>query len=295
MKPLAGAFFSVFPFLWAGCGESASAEAGRENPKVSNNTSFPSERSSLTGVVRDEHGRPVDGAFVTLTEPASRRQLAQVRTEQDGQFVVRDLPPRPVEVHVHTGRHRNPPPQIVDPAHKTRLTLNVRSGETIRGRVLSPEGAPLAGATVGCSGKGSSFEQTDPSGRFIIGGLEEEPVNVFALAKGYPAKYVYAIRPGTEGLEIRLIEGGGVRGRLPEAVEAEVSLWRFVPELGKRIRTAGARIPAHRPTFEFDPIAPGEYSLEVAANGHPPFSRKVRISSGRTTDLGTLKLLGGNR
>ncbi len=108
-------------------------------------------------------------------------------------------------------------PQVVPPARPT-LTFEMISplpaitgsptSISIRGIVLDPQGAPLAGATVRIQATvNQAF--TDDQGRFSLAGLEEgKPVSVSAWKEGYYCAKVEAVAPpaGDVTIYMRLVQ-----------------------------------------------------------------------------------------
>lgn len=87
-------------------------------------------------------------------------------------------------------------------------TANAPSGVTISGRVLGPDGAPLAQATVRIQAT-SNQTLTDDEGRFVLVGLEAGlPVTVSAWEEGYYCASSQQVRPPAGGLTftMRLVQ-----------------------------------------------------------------------------------------
>ncbi len=122
------------------------------------------ETARVWGVVSDPEGRPLAGAKVLLFRGTSYAEVAGVKTDTDGTY---RLPP------VSPGRYSLAATSGADPGTRKTLTLEaskeyrvdfvVDPGESVKGRVLSPLGNPIAEARIECS---SSFHESGAGGQF---------------------------------------------------------------------------------------------------------------------------------
>ena len=150
-----------------------------------------SKRPKVTGVVRDEAGRPVEGAAVGLGHSDST-----VRTGKDGEFeILADrVPTGKVGDDMILVRHvkRKLAAAITVPKSlKAKITL--QAAAVVRGRVVGPAGQPIAKAHVGVTMRpengmtvslGSAL--TDAKGRYKLGLLPGgQKCELTASAEGY--------------------------------------------------------------------------------------------------------------
>ncbi len=206
---------------------------------------------------------------------------------------------------------------------ETVKDLKMLPGAVVSGRVLAPDGTPLAGASVAPAagdrgfafllrflnvGPGSVMTGEDGSFRFS-GVAASEKLVLEARAPGYlPSKSdPVSVSSGAEvtGLEIRLKAGGTVTGTVYGADGAPFSgaSVKVVPDLRDprdRWRTASALWRAEAVTtdgegaFRVDGLEPGPVLIDVQAPGHQPLRhRGVSVSEGTVTGGVTLRLEKG--
>ncbi len=161
--------------------------------------------AALRGVVREAGGGgPVPGAAVHVLVTGSggdSRTSAVVLADPGGRFEVEDLPPGRVaslraEKPGWAGAAEAPPADPVASLLSKGRTLSRdlllrRAASRIRGRVLGPEGRPVAGASVSASSEGSSSWQgpgavvrTGADGAYLLRGLPAGWARVHAAAEG---------------------------------------------------------------------------------------------------------------
>jgi RNA polymerase sigma factor (sigma-70 family) len=109
----------------------------------------------LVGLVVDDRARPVAGAEVVAywileeTGPGTRQHRLTARTGPDGRFVVDRVPVEAeVKLTAHHGGVRTDGPRTSRVGEATILRLTVEDGVSLEGRVLDPNGRPMAGAYV---------------------------------------------------------------------------------------------------------------------------------------------------
>ncbi|MEE8105741.1 MAG: carboxypeptidase-like regulatory domain-containing protein [Planctomycetota bacterium] len=185
----------------------------------------PQQRSgattSATGYFR--LGHLAGGTYTILVKPQSQRQGRGV---QSGSFLEKDAGPVP------TGTDE--------------LLITVSSGAIARGRVVGPDGKPVAGAMVSALLKKKAPRQpsvptaiTNTRGEFKLKGLGEERVEFLAGAAGFLPATTKAMADD-EDIELRLSKGESIRGevRKPDGSPAP-NLWVWIsssdPEVSKRL------------------------------------------------------------
>ena len=168
--------------------------------------------AEITGTVRDDRGEGVEGAYVIPYDVRLSFETYAV-TDSSGEFQLTELPPGRVRLRVV-------PPMVADVEEQfvpgtldvcegdvlmleseTRVSLEVDllPAARVDGRVVSPDGEPIADALVIARTKSGApqlqtrFVSTDGAGEFSIGGLviDDEPLYTLELdAEGYPRQYL---------------------------------------------------------------------------------------------------------
>ncbi len=182
---------------------------------------------SLWGVVLDGEEKPLEGARVFAWGPASG-SLGPVKTGPGGRYSFPGFPPGVVKLVVEAGGFAPASGGVVIPdgAVSIRRDFHMERGLSVSGRVWDGTGLPVAWARVLVERKvegpfSFSFRaprescSTGPEGRFRIGALERGArFNLVVKAAGFMEKTLRGVKAGTEGLEIALERGGGVRGKV---------------------------------------------------------------------------------
>lgn len=231
----------------------------------------------LRGRVLDEAGEPVVAARVGLTwqeiladdprgrpvgEPIERAAVSG----PDGRFEIAEAPAGTVSLTVNAqGFIPVEDFETVVPAPQ-ELTLRLRRGARLEGRVTTTAAAPVAGARVN-AGAGSAL--TDAEGAYAVDGIAPGPQEVQILHPHYRRRVrTLRIEEGTNRYDVELEEGFRVAGRVVDQDGRPVG--------GAEVRLATlsrAEMREHRAgtgadgTFQIVPVAPGRYGLEASASG----------------------------
>ncbi|MCB9896997.1 MAG: carboxypeptidase regulatory-like domain-containing protein [Planctomycetes bacterium] len=192
--------------------------------------------ASLAGSVRDEAGRPVVGAALTVGEgwrgtggdapPPPQHALS----DRDGAFAWDGLPPGSTNVDAQAPGFAplRASVQLALDAPAT-LELVLRPGCRVTGLVLdAADGAPLADAWVS-SGRTGAFDtrrtQTDAQGRFALDDLPADRLDLRADHRAYLTASAHLSLDPDAPCEQRfeLVRGGTIRGRVLDAASGEPS------------------------------------------------------------------------
>jgi hypothetical protein len=197
------------------------------------------------------------------------------------------------------------------------LQITLDEGGVVEGTVLSPDGKPLASAHVAHQPSidvpmlGDMSTQlgsdhlamvaqggfaTDTNGHFRLTGLADEgEFLVIAAHADYSVGIARGVRMGDRDVKITLQSLGSLRGRLTVA-EGEPPLGAFTVSL---LRTAFLvmRTPVRQQvfagtpdgTFSIDHLSPGNYTLQVSAEGRSDVQKDIEIKA-EELDVGELQL-----
>ena len=263
---------------------------------------------SIVGVVQLPSGMAAEGAMVTASPRAAggmpgmrmgRAQARSANTDENGRFVLEGVSPGSTALEVSLdGFPTLEGSRVEVQAGRTvkDVTLMLVRGADIRGRVLDPEGEPVAGARVELS-SGSRWmgamsvdeAVTDADGNYAFRAQRiGDELRLVAKHDAYveSGEELVVIERDLALPDLQLLPAASVRGRVVDGAGngvagAEVSLrkvrrddegaftTRIIEEaLGSR----GARaITDENGEFVVTPVAEGGYTLRVAADGYPKY------------------------
>ncbi len=226
-------------WLAAGAFQISAATAGNESDRA---------RPDLVGIVRDEGGRPLAGATVFIHTAGPREGTGvlcpscyadcrkRTGTDSEGRFKIESLDPDLVFRVLVVAKGRQPEfASKVDPAQPGPLAVALKptsggetAGRRLQGRLVDGQGKAVVGAVVNLRSvtreRGTQFggntnldpvAVSDASGGFVLNGREDfRAAGIEIEARGF-AKAIFAdLNTGGKIHELKLTEGGGVRGRV---------------------------------------------------------------------------------
>lgn len=277
------------------------------------------EGAAVTGVVKSLDGALVPAARVRVAiQVAGMRwdQPRQVFTDEAGEFVIRGLPRKPVQLVAITDDAAS---NTVDAdltgkdAEHVTLTLDVTG--RIAGVVVDSAGEPIEGAQVvawpsmrGREGRraarrdmqlrGWTQELTDSGGAFVITGLE--PESEYSLRASPPGvsgggwgrtMIREPVDAKTGDLDVRIVlpADGGVKGKVAFADGTVPDM--FTVDVGMRSNTPFSTKDG---SFELGDLPPQTYSVSITG---PGFDRKevpnVIVKEGEVADVGNVVVTKG--
>lgn len=193
------------------------------------------EGALVRGRVLDENGNPIAGAQISATEHREdmpgldmivgleglgiRTNSAHTtKTNEDGNFSLSGVKSGDYQIRATaTGyaAYKSDPMQLSDGVQKELDIVMDRGGE-ITGRVIDPNGTPMAGIQVAAMRfmpmPSRSQTETDADGNFRLTGLDEGAYNVSAKSPGFATASVGQITPGSAPIELVFERKGAVRG-----------------------------------------------------------------------------------
>lgn len=229
-------------------------------------------RATVRGLVRAPDGRLLAGVEVGYGRPG-QGLLARVTSDENGSFELADVP-------LGTWRFRAQGPagrcdELVTVAASEPCAWNplLERGDELAGRILLPDGEPLAGSELELWSTGPllyrAVTRTNEDGRFAFQALPAEPFELHVCAEGarFPVRLVPSLRaPGDLGalqLEARELERHTLTLALLEAdgerlAGGELRLWHVASGRGvvRRGLDEEGRLPC-------DGLPTGAYRVEV--------------------------------
>ena len=237
----------------------------------------------IAGRVVDPDGAPVAGAEVRASLDGSGRSwsfpappcppsdFARTKTDARGSFDLTDLAPGPVSLWVMAEGH---PKEVltVEAGGSTReLTVALRPGAVVAGRILDPKGRPVAGAKVSDDDHPSTVSRADGTYRLEGIGMGARNIDVSHPNHAFLSKTV-RIEPGENRFDVSLsrVTGRLIRGRVLDP-DGE-------PAAGARVLSNGkvAAATAADGSFAFV-VDEGSYTLEAQAGNHAPAAAEVDV------------------
>lgn len=278
---------------------------------------------SVTGRVVDVDGRGVSTAQVTyqpvrsqmtiigLSDSAVSIPPRSTETDDAGFFELRGIEP---------GTHRmsasaedlldglSDPVALEANARVDNVTIELDTGVSITGQILSPKGQPVADAKVRINRRfdgGFSFDpdqsptnifrsretMSDASGRFAFRALHPGTYDVTASAEGFATVREERVTAGEGPLVLELATPGRVIGIVTDATTGQ-PVTEFQAELAKessgpRRRRSGddsQKFEAKDGRFAIEDVEPGTYHLKVVSPRHASFQYgPFEVESGRAT------------
>ncbi|HYO16488.1 MAG TPA: carboxypeptidase-like regulatory domain-containing protein [Thermoanaerobaculia bacterium] len=257
----------------------------------------------IEGRVTDSQGRPLEGATVSgfrshpIFEPWElRRRRAEetvptTTTGPDGTFCLGELKAgEAVDLHVQHSGHVPARLPDVKPPTAEPLQIALRKARGLSGRVVGPEGKPIAGAALSqvyesrTSSGGESFGwgessrplgNTDGEGVFRVGGVEPGSLDLRVRAEGYRPKVLKGLlvpeEKDLENLEIVLDRSVSVEVRVLSTEEEPMAgEWVVVEPERLRDPFEAMRLDMDDPSDETDER--GITRIEVPKSGRYVFS-----------------------
>jgi protocatechuate 3,4-dioxygenase beta subunit len=271
---------------------------------------------SVTGTVRDQRGQVVAGVTIQAASTTERRASATGISDDQGRFSLTKLAPGEVRVTAHEGRMILRAPGTSDDdlqgvvatvvaSDSVEVTLTIEAQTaTIRGRVVDPDGGPVADAFVShqrvsdsaaaSPGSGArslrwGFDDrpvlTDVDGRFTITGLVDQgSYALLASRKGGGEAVADSVAVGEE-IELTIVETGSITGKLvvdggeaPARATLELSNTEGLSRSFAPYKTGGA--------FTFEGLPPSTYTLSVDSPAGSARIENLELAAGEAkTDV----------
>ncbi len=255
---------------------------------------------AIVGRVVDGEDAPVVGVVVTAQELGSDAP-GSGPTAVDGSFVVDALAGGRYRLRVDAYRGAptplawvGPPPSVIEiaggDARVGPLVLRVaRDADTVAGRVVDADGAPVADAFVRLGpawglGRGVPTTRTTVDGAFTLPTLGPGPFVLDAGLGGGPSAVARGVRPGQRDLQLTLVVPGSLRGTFA-GDGAGVALWRPGGFGTAAVASSMRRTDVVDGRFGFDGLAPGTWHATARTPSGVVATTAVEIRAGEVTTL----------
>lgn len=171
--------------------------------------------ATVTGRVLREDGSPAPAAQVLAAGEGDYSFSFSRWADGDGRYRIEGVPPGRQTItarHDTLGAGSREVELTVGGENQVDITLGPEESRLARGRVVDPDGEPVAGALVK---NGQNTAYTGPDGAFSIP-VDENGYELVARKDGYAPAYLthWAAGGAREGLELRLGPEASVSGRL---------------------------------------------------------------------------------
>lgn len=196
----------------------------------------------LGGAVVDEAGAPIEGATVELSTsfadsdyPPLNMAITSLKTDARGRWRSAEVPDalKGVSLSISHPDYQS----ASERPSRGDLRHVLAQGETVTGRVVGPDGRPIAGANVrlrsGSSSAGIADARTDADGRFALLHARPGEFYVMAEADGHAPAFrdVQVKRGGGDAGEVAMGPGETLRVRVVDAEGRPLPDVRFSPSL----------------------------------------------------------------
>ena len=235
----------------------------------------------LEGSVLDDDGAPAAAMVRAQLEErggaggAGRLGILHQETDGDGRYRLEGLAPGSYRVAAfgfESGGHATAEVEVVAGVNRLDLRLTRKSQASVSGRVLDPDGKPVAGAAVQLAKESSSSGvTTQGDGSFEIS-VELGSYTATASARGWADSAPLPVEvaagqavAGVAGLELRLRPGGTIAGRLLGVEPADLGRVRVrASRPGQRFFDGEAVAVVDREGgYRISGLSPGEWQVEA--------------------------------
>ena len=258
-------------------------------------------------------GRGIEGVEIvtnrvaSATTPVGMMMLrpANATTDDAGRFEVSGVRPGKVAVSTRSPEYVPATQEIELLEGQPRdVLIELQQGGVVTGTVIDDLGQPVEGARVNASRTremaggmqfsgftGGESAMTDASGRFMLGGVTDESVQLMASKEGHAAAEYPDAKPGESGVVLRLARLASISGILVDEddvpiVGSEVSAntisrrgMVFVDYRGgnRDVRTD------EEGKFVLSGITPGENRVLAEGDDHLDATEEVEVRAGEAT------------
>jgi carboxypeptidase family protein len=266
--------------------------------------------AAITGRLVDAEERPLDGRVAAQElagQPMARSLAELLRADAgaDGRFRIEKVPPGSYGLGAVAAGHAGRRIDVEVSSRQAVIDLGdiaLERGLAIRGRVRTSSGAPVPDAQITTGGFdiwGATFSETrsDADGSFVLAGVTPAPTRVSVRATGF-ASVNKTMTPGADPVDLILTAGASVTGIVVEDGDRPLDAYRIVANpvdhASRGEGTAEKSVGSTDGRFLLEDLAEGTYVLQVLVPDRAPATLSgVRVSAGRTTDAGIIRVPRG--
>jgi protocatechuate 3,4-dioxygenase beta subunit len=247
----------------------------------------------IAGRVVSEDGKPVADAMVATFSGEGGTGMMGMRglrrgmsgTDEQGRFELTGIEPGKLVLRASAPGYLAGEARVEAVAGQApeEVRIVLRTGAVVTGKVVGPDGAPVAGAEVRVvQGSredmffsfGESGARSDGEGVYRLAGIEEGRRSIAATHQDFQRTVKeLEVRAGENRLDLRLGRGYPVSGRVVDSggrpvADARVSL----DEPGFGFDSDDSQLAASGAdgSFQFPSVAPGTYTLRARKEGYAP-------------------------
>ena len=247
--------------------------------------------ATLLGMVIDQDDKPVrhqemwlvPGSVPHYFDEYEQDVLTKTRSDSDGRFVFKDVPSGEWLVgpaasgedwEAFPKRAAAPLPTAIvvqEGVPQQDVLVRVHRGLYVRGRVVDPEGNPVADASVhGRLESGQLWAASKDDGDFVLGPLTPGSVSLSVAtvfdALGHAPPEPVVVRAGDDDIVLRLRAGVRLSGRViegPTGKPCEADVWAISKQLQPFEWQPGLGVGTFKSDGEFDftGLVPGTYDI----------------------------------
>lgn len=171
------------------------------------------EALTLTGIIRDTQGRPVEGAYLrasghvnpVLYDKTERQVILKdcptAVTDVDGRYALAGLPRGRQHISIHVNIDCVWHGDLTLRTNPQTFSLSVLAGGSVRGRVMDPDGHAIAAAVLHGGGN-STHSYAD--GTYWLDNITQGPFTLWVVHHLYRAVQVPGVMAGEENRDVVL-------------------------------------------------------------------------------------------